>query len=97
MFLQRKKIKEMVYLYDVGCLSKHNLNWYNVRNYTQIDLIFQLTFGAVLSAIYAILMLIVILGLLKTSIDQGFCSSTTIILVFVAIVFIISALAHPKV
>ncbi|XP_063425374.1 chitin synthase chs-1-like [Mytilus trossulus] len=56
----------------------------------------QLQFGSILSAIYTVIMLIVLMGLLKIAVEEKFCSTTTIILCFVASVFVIAAACHPK-
>ncbi|VDI43815.1 Hypothetical predicted protein [Mytilus galloprovincialis] len=56
----------------------------------------QLQFGSILSAIYTVIMLIVLMGLLKIAVEERFCSTTTIILCFVASVFVIAAACHPK-
>ena len=53
-------------------------------------------FAAILSWIYAIVMLIVMMGLIKTAIDEKFCSTTSIVLCFVASVFVISGVLHPQ-
>ncbi|CAG2190883.1 CHS1 [Mytilus edulis] len=56
----------------------------------------QLLFAAVLSCIYGIIMLIGLIGVVKDAADIGFCSITTILILFEAGVFIISAILHPK-
>lgn len=50
-----------------------------------------------LSAIYVIVMMIVMIGVVKDAIEEGLCSMTTIFIIFVAGVFVVSALIHPKV
>lgn len=42
-------------------------------------------------------MMIVIVGLLKEAVGAAFCSVTTFFLVFVAGVFVLSAMLHPQV
>jgi hypothetical protein len=42
-------------------------------------------------------MVIVMIGVVRIALQEGFCSMTTIFLLFVAAVFIISAILHPKV
>ncbi|XP_052079431.1 chitin synthase chs-2-like [Mytilus californianus] len=56
----------------------------------------QLQLAAVLSSIYVIVMMIVMIGVVKDAIDEGVCSMTTIFIIFVAGVFVVSALVHPK-
>ena len=50
-----------------------------------------------LSTVYALVMMIVIVGLMKETIEAGFCSITTYFLLFVASAFIIAAILHPQV
>ncbi|XP_071149918.1 chitin synthase chs-2-like [Mytilus edulis] len=56
----------------------------------------QLLFAGILSAIYSIVMLLVLVGIIKEATEEEFCSVTTVFLCFVAGVFIISAVLHPK-
>jgi hypothetical protein len=42
-------------------------------------------------------MMVVIVGLLRQAASYGMCSITTLFLVFVAGVFVVSALIHPQV
>jgi hypothetical protein len=42
-------------------------------------------------------MVIVMIGVIRIALQEGFCSMTTMFLLFVASVFIISAILHPKV
>ncbi|CAC5377819.1 CHS1 [Mytilus coruscus] len=56
----------------------------------------QLLFAGILSAIYSIVMLLVLIGIIKEAAEEEFCSVTTVFLCFVAGVFIISAILHPK-
>jgi len=42
-------------------------------------------------------MVIVMIGVIRNALQEGFCSMTTMFLLFVAGVFIISAILHPKV
>ncbi|XP_052079667.1 chitin synthase chs-2-like [Mytilus californianus] len=56
----------------------------------------QLQFAAILSCIYAIVMAIVLLGVIRDAINDGLCSVTTIFIMFVAGVFVISAILHPQ-
>ncbi|XP_052095529.1 chitin synthase chs-2-like isoform X2 [Mytilus californianus] len=56
----------------------------------------QLQYAAVLSAVYVIVMVIVMIGVIRDALNEGLCSITTILLLFVAGVFVISALVHPK-
>ena len=54
-------------------------------------------FAGILSSVYAIVMMIVLLGILKEAVTDQFCSMTTVFLCFVVGVFIVSALLHPQV
>ncbi|XP_052079732.1 chitin synthase chs-2-like isoform X2 [Mytilus californianus] len=56
----------------------------------------QLLFAGILSAIYSIVMLLVLVGITKEAAEEELCSVTTVFLCFVAGVFIISAFLHPK-
>ncbi|XP_076094769.1 chitin synthase chs-2-like isoform X3 [Mytilus galloprovincialis] len=56
----------------------------------------QLQYAAVLSGVYVIVMVIVMIGVIRDALNEGLCSITTILLLFVAGVFVISALVHPK-
>jgi len=40
---------------------------------------------------------VVMIGLVKQAVDNGFCSVTTVFIIFVAGVFVIAAFIHPKV
>lgn len=53
--------------------------------------------AAVLSCIYVIVMVVVMIGVVRDAILEGLCSTTTIFIIFVAGVFVISAILHPKV
>ena len=61
------------------------------------EIYLQLQFAAILSCIYAIVMVIAMIGVVRNAIQDGFCSMTTIFLLFVACVFVISGILHPKV
>ncbi|KAL3854410.1 hypothetical protein ACJMK2_013680 [Sinanodonta woodiana] len=56
----------------------------------------QLTYAAILSLIYSLVMMIVIVGLLRQAAQFGLCSVTTMFLLFVAGVFVLSAFLHPQ-
>ncbi|XP_012937132.1 chitin synthase chs-2 [Aplysia californica] len=56
----------------------------------------QLTFAAIVSIIYSLLMMIVLAGLVKQMADYGFCSVTTIFMVTVIGIFASAALLHPQ-
>ncbi|XP_053386699.1 chitin synthase chs-2-like [Mercenaria mercenaria] len=56
----------------------------------------QLLYAAILSTAYSLVMMIVIVGLLKQAAEFGLESITTVFLMFVAGVFVISALIHPQ-
>lgn len=62
-----------------------------------ITFFFQLQYAAILSSIYVIVMVVVLIGVIRASVTEGLCSMTTIFLLFVAGVFVIAALIHPKV
>ncbi|KAK3093442.1 hypothetical protein FSP39_015756, partial [Pinctada imbricata] len=55
----------------------------------------QLFLASVISGTYAIVMMIVIIGILKTGIEAGFCSETTILICFVGGIFVVAAIIHP--
>ncbi|XP_060063085.1 chitin synthase chs-2-like [Ylistrum balloti] len=56
----------------------------------------QLAYSAILSTIYSLLMMVVFIGLLKEAAEAGFCSVTSVFLLFVAGVFVLSACLHPQ-
>ncbi|XP_071150061.1 chitin synthase chs-2-like isoform X2 [Mytilus edulis] len=56
----------------------------------------QLQMAAVLSCIYVIVMVVVLIGVVRDAILEGLCSTTTIFIIFVAGVFVVSAILHPK-
>ncbi|XP_021365805.1 uncharacterized protein LOC110458442 isoform X2 [Mizuhopecten yessoensis] len=56
----------------------------------------QLAYSAILSTVYSLLMMVVFIGLLKEAAGAGFCSVTTVFLLFVAGVFVLSACLHPQ-
>ncbi|KAK3602567.1 hypothetical protein CHS0354_021163 [Potamilus streckersoni] len=56
----------------------------------------QLKFAVILSIAYALVMMIVLVGLVVHMVQNGLCSITTIFFIYVAGVFLISALLHPK-
>lgn len=78
------------YLFKYVQLLNSQTNVYN-------EIYLQLQFAAILSSIYAIVMVIVMIGVVRDAIQDGLCSMTTIFLLFVASVFVISAILHPKV
>ncbi|KAK7111424.1 hypothetical protein V1264_011059 [Littorina saxatilis] len=55
----------------------------------------QLAFAGILSIGYALLMMVVIVGLVLEMKKDGICAPTTIFMIFVVGVFIISAIMHP--
>ncbi|KAK3082737.1 hypothetical protein FSP39_003848 [Pinctada imbricata] len=56
----------------------------------------QLAYAAIVSTFYSLLMMVVIVGLLLEAVGAGLCSVTTIFLIFVAGVFVVSAMLHPQ-
>lgn len=56
----------------------------------------QLTYAAVLSVLYSLVMMLVIVGLVIQVIDEGMCSLTTIFLIFVVGTFFLAAILHPQ-
>ncbi|XP_041374239.1 chitin synthase chs-2-like [Gigantopelta aegis] len=56
----------------------------------------QLGYAAILSIIYALVMMVVLVGLIKQIAENGFCSVSTIFLVTLAGIFVISAIIHPQ-
>lgn len=57
----------------------------------------QLRFAAMVSIIYAILMMIVLVGLIRQIADYGFCSVTTIFFITIVGIFVVAAILHPQV
>ncbi|XP_062596477.1 chitin synthase chs-2-like [Saccostrea cucullata] len=55
----------------------------------------QLTIAAVMSAIYALTMVVVLVGLVMDAINSGFCSVTSYFFCYVAGTFLLAALMHP--
>ncbi|XP_048773867.2 chitin synthase chs-1-like isoform X2 [Ostrea edulis] len=56
----------------------------------------QLAYAAVVSTFYSLLMMVVLVGLMVEAVTAGFCSVTTLFLVFVVGVFFVSAVIHPQ-
>ncbi|CAG5127298.1 unnamed protein product, partial [Candidula unifasciata] len=56
----------------------------------------QLLFAAIVSIIYAVLMMIVLVGLIRQIADYGFCSVTTIFFITVVGIFVMAAILHPQ-
>jgi chitin synthase len=56
---------------------------------------FQLAFAGIMSIGYALLMMVVIVGLILEMKKDGICAPTTIFMIFVIGVFVISAIMHP--
>ncbi|CAL1539833.1 unnamed protein product [Lymnaea stagnalis] len=55
----------------------------------------QLSYAAVLSFVYTVLMMLVLVGLIKQAATYGFCSVSTIFLVTVIGIFVTTAVLHP--
>ncbi|XP_041375040.1 chitin synthase chs-2-like [Gigantopelta aegis] len=55
-----------------------------------------LGYAALLSIIYALVMLVVLVGLIKQIAENGFCSVTTVFVITLAGIFVISAILHPQ-
>ncbi|XP_076459247.1 chitin synthase chs-1-like isoform X2 [Babylonia areolata] len=56
----------------------------------------QLLYGAILSIVYSLLMMLVMVGLLKQAGEFGFCSITTIFVLSVVSIFLLAAIVHPQ-
>ena len=56
----------------------------------------QLAYASVLSIIYAMLMMVVIVGLLRQEATNGFCSVSTTFLETVMSIFVVTAALHPR-
>ncbi|VDI35520.1 chitin synthase [Mytilus galloprovincialis] len=56
----------------------------------------QLLFAGILSLIYALVMMVVVVGLGLEMKLEGICSPTTIFMIFIVGIFIISAILHPQ-
>ncbi|XP_045178584.2 chitin synthase chs-2-like isoform X3 [Mercenaria mercenaria] len=57
---------------------------------------YQLNLAAALSIVYSLVMMIVLVGLIRESVEDGFCSVITLFLLFVSGVFVTAGLTHPK-
>lgn len=57
--------------------------------------LFQLKVAGILSGLYALVMMLVTVGLALEMKREGYCAPTTIFMIFVVGVFIISAIMHP--
>ena len=57
---------------------------------------FQLFFSALFSVIFAILQMLVIVGISQQMSDQGICSPTSIFTLFVIGAFVLAAIIHPQ-
>ncbi|XP_062596475.1 chitin synthase chs-2-like [Saccostrea cucullata] len=55
----------------------------------------QLTIASVISAIYALMMVVVLFGLIIDAINSGFCSVTSYFFCYVAGTFLLAAIMHP--
>ena len=58
-------------------------------------MLLQLAFAGILSIAYALVMMIVIVGLILEMKKDGICAPTTIFMIFVVGVFVVSAIMHP--
>jgi chitin synthase len=47
------------------------------------------------SAVYSIVMIIVLIGIVQNAVQDGLCSMTTIFILFEVGVFVIAAVLHP--
>nr|XP_022330055.1 uncharacterized protein LOC111128616 [Crassostrea virginica] len=56
----------------------------------------QLRIAAVISAIYSLMMVVVLFGLIIDAISSGFCSVTTYFFLYVAGIFFLAAVLHPR-
>ncbi|XP_060607660.1 chitin synthase chs-2-like [Ruditapes philippinarum] len=56
----------------------------------------QLNVAAALSIIYSLIMMIVLVGLIREAVEDGFCSVITWFLLIVSGIFVLSGLTHPK-
>ena len=86
--------------FTIICLTPYNRK-YNVLSASLNKtfpsfLVFQLSYAALLSIIYALVMMVVLVGLIKQIAENGFCSVSTIFLVTLAGIFIVSAIFHPQ-
>ena len=88
-------------------INKHNFSFCNILQIIFLGDLFihgyllliylQLAYAAILSIIYSLFMMWVLVGLLVEANGAGFCSVTTIFLLFVVGVMIFTALLHPLV
>ncbi|XP_041375046.1 chitin synthase chs-2-like [Gigantopelta aegis] len=56
----------------------------------------QLAYAGVLSAIYSLLMMLILVGLISQAAEFGYCSVTTIFLTAVIAIFLMAAVLHPQ-
>ncbi|XP_041374233.1 chitin synthase chs-2-like [Gigantopelta aegis] len=56
----------------------------------------QLAYAGVLSAIYSLLMMLILVGLIRQAAEFGYCSVTTIFLTAVIAIFLMAAVLHPQ-
>ncbi|KAK3092974.1 hypothetical protein FSP39_009557 [Pinctada imbricata] len=56
----------------------------------------QLFLASIISGLYAIAMVVVLIGIFKAGIEAGFCSETTILICFVGGIFVVAAILHPR-
>ena len=56
----------------------------------------QLTFGAILSAVYALVMTIVLVGTVGTAIEGSVTSPSVIFIILLVFVFLVAAIMHPE-
>ena len=85
-----------VHLQQTQSRFPYHINMQNVIN-MKSRLCFKLAYAAILSTIYSLVMMLVIVGLIKQAAENGFCSVTTVLMCFIAGVFVVSAFIHPTV
>ena len=56
----------------------------------------QLQTALILTALYAVLQMIVLIGLIIQMVDQGWCSPTTMFFFYTVGIFLLAALLHPQ-
>ena len=101
----------LVCIVIVGCMLAEGKTQVNIKDYKKTRFLkfkfvclylafsfsFKLRIAAVISAIYSLMMVVVLFGLIIDAISSGFCSVTTYFFLYVAGIFFLAAVLHPRV
>ena len=102
----------LVCIVIVGCMLAEGKTQVNIKDYSKSErffliwififwhsvlFFFKLRITAVISAIYSLMMVVVLFGLIIDAISSGFCSVTTYFFLYVAGIFFVAAVLHPRV